>query len=316
MPAITCRTRSVRQLLSDNYTVGDFQRGYTWEHEHVETLIRDLATVYENRKDPDISGEYFLGTIVTCRTKGVYTIIDGQQRLTTLMLFLIWMKHEFESFDRRRESQLNGLILHSTPRGENFVVDVSERDPMMRALYEDQGLIQSISPGNDTERNIIHRYISIAETVPMELRGERLRGFSNWLLDRVFVARVETEKLKDAYTIFETTNDRGQKLGYSQLLKNFLRSNIVDDDARDEALGRWQAIMRDLQSYGPGTDVKFIETWLIARYAALPPSSGDAENDRAIWPITSRRASPSGSSMASLEARAGSVAARVPKTPP
>ncbi len=279
MAAISCRTRTVRQLLTEEYSVGDFQRGYTWEHEHVATLIRDFARVYARRKEGDVSGEYYLGTIVTNKDKNVHTIIDGQQRLTTLLLLLIWMKHEFESYDRKRDSQLASLILHATAKGEQFAIHVDEREPVMRALYDDPALALRMTHGSDAERNLVERYVSIVESFPFELRGDKLRGFCDWLLDRVHVAKVEAEKLKDAYMIFETTNDRGQKLGSSQLLKNFLRSQIDDDDAREEALSRWQAVMRDLQRYGPGCDLDFVTLWLIARYAEFPASSGRGEND-------------------------------------
>ena len=66
----------------------DFQREYVWETEHVEKLLQDVQDEFydeDNRLTPD--REYFIGSIVACKdTAGVYQLIDGQQRMTTIFL--------------------------------------------------------------------------------------------------------------------------------------------------------------------------------------------------------------------------------------
>ena len=275
MAGISGSIRTIRQLFRDDYAIGDFQRGYTWEHEHVATLVRDLARAFQRRRDPEVSGEYYLGAIVTHNRHGYHHIIDGQQRLTTLQLFLMFLKHELEGRDRRKDSALGGLIERTQAGRDAFAIDVKEREDVLQALYEDPDLTARIEPENDTNRNMIDRYMTMAETFPDELRAAAtLVKFIDWLLERVVVARIEADKEADAYTIFETTNDRGQKLGAAQLVKNYLQSQIIDPDARDATLGAWTSTMRDLQRFGPSGDVDFITQWFQARHAELPTPEG------------------------------------------
>src|SRR4051812_40885615 len=87
--------RSVFELLNERkYTVDYFQREYSWEQKHVEQLVTDLTSsflgVYEEG-DPRTAVEhynnYFLGSFVVSSKGGMKSIIDGQQRLTSLTLF-------------------------------------------------------------------------------------------------------------------------------------------------------------------------------------------------------------------------------------
>lgn len=271
MAGISGQMRTVRQLFKDDYTVGDFQRGYTWQHEHVATLVRDLASAFERRRDSEVSGEYYLGAVVTHNRFGYHHIIDGQQRLTTLLLLLTWLMHALDPIDKRRSQALSQLVLHSANGRDAFPIDVEERQAVMKGLYDDPARAERLALNTDTARNLLDRFATIAETFPDELRvSARLKQFTEWLLDSVIVAKIEAEKEADAYIIFETTNDRGQQLGAAQLLKNFLQAQIDDLDLREHALQRWTGAMRELQRFGPGGDVTFIHHWLQARHADLP----------------------------------------------
>lgn len=286
---MSVQMRSIRQMFRDDFAIGSFQRGYTWDHENVGTLVRDFARAHTRRKTTDVSGDYYLGAVVTHTRHGYRHIIDGQQRLTTLLLLLIWIYHEIEGHDRRLEGVLRALIVHATPQGEAFAIDVSEREQVFRALFDDPGFTERLGLENDTDRTIVDRYATISESFPDELRNDRLRKFVEWMLDHVLMAVVEVEAEADAYTVFETTNDRGQKLGSGQLMKNFLQAAIEDTDDREEALSHWTSTMREMQRFGLGGDRKFVHEWLIAKHAEMPVKSGrpnepeDIGNDHFTW---------------------------------
>ncbi|MGD2131903.1 MAG: DUF262 domain-containing HNH endonuclease family protein [Maricaulaceae bacterium] len=286
---MTVQMRSVRQIFKEDYSVGAFQRGYSWDHDNVAILLRDFARAFERRKRPEVSGAYYLGAVVIHVREGYRHIIDGQQRLTTLLLLLIYLVHEIGDRDRRLAGILHGLIVHSGPRDAAFAIDVAERDPVFRALYDDPGLMQNLSLENDTDRTIVDRYLTIGQAFPEHLRGEQLKKFIEWMIDNVQMPVVEVDKESDAYTIFETTNDRGQKLGSGQLTKNFLQANIIDTDLREEALIKWTATMRAMQRFGTGGDREFVQEWLTARYAQMPVQNGkpnepdQIEDDHFNW---------------------------------
>ena len=91
--------RTVRQLLAgQKYSIDYYQREYKWQTKQVTELMDDLAAKFLESYEPgherdDVAdyGHYFLGSIIISDKDGVKFIIDGQQRLTTLSLLLIFL---------------------------------------------------------------------------------------------------------------------------------------------------------------------------------------------------------------------------------
>ena len=81
---------AISEIFKDFYAVPDFQREYVWEREHVEKLLEDVLDEFYDEDNRLIEGpEYFLGSIVACRDhEGIFQLIDGQQRMTTIYLVL------------------------------------------------------------------------------------------------------------------------------------------------------------------------------------------------------------------------------------
>ncbi len=81
---------SIADLFKNFFSVPDFQREYVWEQEHVEKLLEDVLDEFYDEDSRQLQGpEYFLGSVVTCRDDdGIFQLIDGQQRMTTIYLVL------------------------------------------------------------------------------------------------------------------------------------------------------------------------------------------------------------------------------------
>jgi len=98
---IRAEDKTVRDVLdSVKYTIDFFQREYKWERKHVEQLIDDLTTKFvanykqtHQRKEVRNYERYYLGPIVLSNKGNGNSIIDGQQRLTTLTLLMIYLNH-------------------------------------------------------------------------------------------------------------------------------------------------------------------------------------------------------------------------------
>ncbi len=94
MAELIVSKKKISQLLNKEggkYVIPAYQRPYKWEKEECETLWLDLTGFYEDNKAND--SEYFLGTIVTCKPENEPSskndeVIDGQQRVTSLLLLL------------------------------------------------------------------------------------------------------------------------------------------------------------------------------------------------------------------------------------
>ena len=93
--------RNVFDVLNERkYTVDYFQREYSWERKHVEQLVTDLTSAFldvysegDLRTAVEHYNNYFLGPFVVSSKDGMKSIIDGQQRLTSLTLFLIFLNN-------------------------------------------------------------------------------------------------------------------------------------------------------------------------------------------------------------------------------
>lgn len=89
---------SLAQVFEDRYVIDYFQREYKWEKKHIEQLIYDLDFAFhESYKNGDTIDDvpaykpYFMGPYIVSRHHTMYSLIDGQQRLTSLTLLLIYI---------------------------------------------------------------------------------------------------------------------------------------------------------------------------------------------------------------------------------
>ena len=71
----------------------------------------------------------------------------------------------------------------------------------------------------------------------------------------------------DAYTIFETMNDRGLSLTPTDMLKGYLLANISDEDNRAHADNAWKHQMAKLRDLGKDEDADCVKAWLRSQYA-------------------------------------------------
>jgi uncharacterized protein with ParB-like and HNH nuclease domain len=82
---------------------------------------------------------------------------------------------------------------------------------------------------------ILARYADIEDLFPEELAGAALPYFADWLVENVHLVEITAYTDGDAYTIFETMNDRGLSLTPADMLKGYLLANIADEDKRTHA---------------------------------------------------------------------------------
>src|SRR6266481_7165842 len=114
MPKIENYRYSVEQAFRDCfYIVPDYQREYVWTEKQVYQLLEDI-----NDEIDESGNEYFLGTILVTPTNQPYhfEVIDGQQRLTTLLLLLCVLRNTFKG--QPHEQTINGLISTSYTSSE------------------------------------------------------------------------------------------------------------------------------------------------------------------------------------------------------
>jgi len=263
--------RTVRELLAGRkYSIDYYQREYKWQKKQVEELIEDLAAKFlesheagDERSAVADYGHYFLGSIIVSDKDGHKYLIDGQQRLTTLTLILIHLHHQLQ--DPEHKGQLADLIFSQKYGKRSFNLDIPERTPCMEALYKGEEIPHPDE--SESIANIVARYGEIEELFPEELRGEALPYFSDWLVENVHLVEITAYSDNDAYTIFETMNDRGLSLTPADMLKGYLLANIADSERRTRANRVWKERTQALSELGKDEDADGVKSWLRSQYA-------------------------------------------------
>ena len=271
---INSKTKTVRELLTNRYTLDYYQREYNWQKRQVEELLEDLTSKFlENYKEHhdyeavDNYSHYFLGSIVISKKeetdKGY--IVDGQQRLTTLTLLLINLCRMFDNAEDKLD--ITNLILSEESGKVSFNLDVPERAQCMKALYEGEGFDDSKE--TQSIRNIVACSDYIKGNFPEELRGQVLLYFVDWLLDKVYLVEIMASADDDAYTVFETMNDRGLPLSPIDMLKGYLLTKMTNVQ-RDGANETWRKRIQDLHNLGKDEAENAIKAWLRSQHAKRP----------------------------------------------
>lgn len=284
---IDAKDKKLAEVLNgQRYKIDVFQREYRWQRPQIEALISDLASSFtksyhegdtiDNYNSYDC---YYMGPIVLCvDDKGDLSIIDGQQRLTSLTLLLIYLNHL-----QNRLGLIDDLIkdiesyLYVKKGGKKtLVINVESRNDVITKLIQGADISNDdINSQSESIQNILDRYEDISTLFPSELNDkQRLPLFIEWLLEKVVLVEVRAYSMDNAYSIFETMNDRGLSLNPTEILKGYLLSKIVEntpqnEEKAEEANTFWTERINKMRTITSteNVDMDFFRAWLRAKYA-------------------------------------------------
>ena len=276
------KTDTLKTILNGRrFTVDYFQREYRWGQKQIEQMLSDFQSTFEEYYDLENHdtpkevmdyGFYYMGCII-CTGGSVNKIIDGQQRLTSLTLLLIYLNNlqKKEATSPDDIVKLDDMIYANHFGEKSFNIDVPERSKCMQALLQDD---KNYMPDNESSQNMFDRYEDIAEYFPDELKGEALTFFIYWLIEKVLLLEIDTPSEDEAHTIFLTMNDRGLSLNSAEMMKAYIIQQVAEAD-RIEVNHQWQDNInriKNASSYNSSgvvntEDVEFISIWLRAKYA-------------------------------------------------
>jgi len=224
---LTIELDGIGHTISDNkLTVPLYQRSYAWEDSHVNDLYDDLLSSIRNAED-----EYFIGSIVISAGNERDEVVDGQQRLATISIFLAAVRDYFQSQDdQARVDHIQGQYLSSTDRRS------LEEVPNLRLNNNDNNYFYNriiLNPAEDIEttRASHDRLLSAFKLAKKKISAyistsnnptDSLLDLCEFIDEHLKVILVKVPNHANAFTIFETLNDRGLELAISDLLKNFL----------------------------------------------------------------------------------------------
>lgn len=278
--------KSISLLLKDQkFYIDYFQREYRWQEKHIKMMVEDLVTSFlksykpeHRRSDVANYQSYYLGPIVFSvnSNDGKKSIIDGQQRITSITLLLIYLNH-LQS-DRDKKVSIGELIFSERYGEKSFNMTDEQREPCLKALFE-KGFYEVQEGDDETVRNIVERYADIDQSFPEDLMNDTLPYFIDWLIEKVVLVEIMAYSDENAYIIFETMNDRGLNLTPSEMLKGFVLSKISDADQRTQINEIWKSEIQKLHEYGETADLAFFQAWFRGKYAvSIRPGQAGSEN--------------------------------------
>jgi uncharacterized protein with ParB-like and HNH nuclease domain len=238
------KTITLGELLGNGktYMVPPYQRDYSWNEDKWEDLFFDINDL-ENSKHP-----HYMGAIVlqTSNNKQ-YSIIDGQQRITTLSIFIIAIisilkdmvtnnidkeanEERVEILSRTYLGDKNPASLHRVSKLElNAVNNPFFTKYVVQILKPARAvLIKEDSANKQLLKAYEYFYKRLKEKLK-GLEGEKVTKYlSETIADKIKFIQIAVEDELNAYTLFETLNARGVELTSSDLLKNYLFSLVGD----------------------------------------------------------------------------------------
>ena len=238
------------------YAIPRYQREYTWGKNQWENLFDD---VLEN--DPG----YFLGSII-CINQSTdalsvqkLELVDGQQRLTTLSLLFASVYHALKSHetdldDEQRVELINlkrKLVLKKGDDQIRLIPQIqNNNNPDYRAVLAEIGVISECDvPVYAGNRKIFRAYRYFQDRIDEMANGRSNRlGTIMEFLDKVSHAclvKIEVASHADAYTLFESLNNRGMPLTAIDLIKNKLLARLesIEPGKVDHYFGHWNRLL-------------------------------------------------------------------------
>lgn len=243
-----------------NFKVPDYQRNYSWEIDELEDLWRDLHTVIDAEEKP-----HFFGTILLRgkSERGVYDIIDGQQRMATIQILLNEMAKKWKEY---KEGYGENLRRNYIAPEEGYRVSLMGDD---KRLFKERILggvdwepDNSLDDGTPSKTRLLEAKKFFREKLKEKEEaigdiseeseaedaggGEKFVEYLQSLKDTIDGLELMTytvESESEAVRIFEVVNDRGRQLTDLERTKSFLMHqlylSISDDDEKEleERLG-------------------------------------------------------------------------------
>ena len=258
----------LQMSIGSQFVIPVYQRNYTWTaNKEVKQYFDDLESVLKGKYD-----KHFLGIIIYLDkpidySTREFSVIDGQQRLTTTFLILYAIKNLMTK---------NNLDEEAKKLETQFLINQFVSDKMklkLKPLVADDDVYKQIVEGkfdDITEKgsNVYKNYIEITKTLTNLLKKY---SFNDILmaLNKLYVVCVPVTSNDSPQKIFESINSTGAKLVASDLIRNFILMDVQSDIQENYYNQYWKKIEEHLTSDSKKIEL-FFRMFLACKYKSLP----------------------------------------------
>jgi uncharacterized protein with ParB-like and HNH nuclease domain len=240
-----------------SFVIPVYQRDYAWTKVNCEKLWNDIIELCQhNRQD------HFLGTLVTIGNSGFqeYTVIDGQQRLTTVSLFLKALHSYLEQKEERKpeEETLKERLLN------DFLIDKysSQKDLRIRLKpnKQDRASFEKLFENSEFESdsNIVTNFRFFLDKISQGPTPQEL--FEAFMKLKIVLINLDRSQ-DDPQLIFESLNSTGVDLTAGDLIRNYILMDLEKEEQEQMYKQYWVEIERKA-----GDVAEFVRNYLIFKF--------------------------------------------------
>lgn len=270
MTAISAHEANLASVLNDNnlYIVPPYQRNYSWDSEQVNTLWRDLLRTVDSDRP------YFLGSFVFVSgdSPGIFDILDGQQRLSTLLLMVSAFKKVIREYGGEKPLPLvmDRILFCLNPDDSNAEVT------HLRLNHQDQSYFDALirNGASDTPQHHSHKllkrtFVEFSQKISDEAQARKITPIQLWndiwqaFSSKLFVIRITAATHMNAQQVFQALNSAGMDLSQADLIKNY----ILMETGKHQQAGAIQAWTEMVQEVGDDKVTEFIRAHWNSTYS-------------------------------------------------
>ena len=277
--ALSAEQRSIEQIFSapENFVIPAYQRPYSWEYDQCFQLYRDLTAAFEEDKK-----DYFIGNVIIAKsaTERINRyVVDGQQRLITMWLFLrisnllfpeMKVLKKMTIIESREEGEVDQMNIKSRvfeKQDEKALMTIfkyvtaADFDTLYKSRCSRYGNFIENRCESRIEANAIWLFMWL--NTFKENDSSRCKEFIYYVIDQVFLLPIELtgntvdEANNKALKIFETINNRGMNLADADIFKAKLYDKAVANGEKDIFIEQWLEFREATDELGMEVDEVF-----------------------------------------------------------
>ena len=227
------------------YIIPVYQRNYTWKKKHVLKLVSDIDDLLKCK-----SSNHFIGSIVYVVTSEIFnqrewSIVDGQQRLTTVFLMLYCIR------DILLENNQDQLAKSLTSQYLENVNSEGTYKLRLKPLVSNDQAFKMIVESNfeDIDKNslIYQNYILLKNEVKKWTTKYTISDILS-AINKLYIVYIQLDKSDNAQQIFESINSTGATLKSSDLIRNFIFMNKNDNIQTQYYKNYWTPLEKNLDT--------------------------------------------------------------------
>ena len=278
MSELRIEKKTIKQLLGEpnaDFLIPDYQRPYAWEEKECRVLWDDLFTFAfpdgDSSKFDSKKEAYFLGPIVTIsQDDKPREIIDGQQRITTLMLLLRAFYTKYGKMQDEQSAKTRKNIetcIWKADELENIDINSYKLDTEVATDEAKQEFKDILKTGEVSEKqksNYANNYRFFLKKIEEFLKDypAYIALFPARILNNCILLPIEADSPEMAMRIFSTLNDRGKPLSDADIFKAQFYKHYAASGVKDDFIRQWKALEElCLEIYHPITGTPMDEAF-------------------------------------------------------